>query len=111
MHIIIIADESGSMSDNWISVSETVDNFIAHFATTDDESHLFSAILFDNACRIHAKREKASNVQKLPNLKSGGTSYGPAIELGSTFALTLTPAGYTPLIMFMTDGLPSDGLA
>jgi len=62
MHIILIADESGSMSGNWTSVCETMNNFIAHFATTDDESHLFSIILFDNSCRYHAKREKASNI-------------------------------------------------
>lgn len=62
MHIIIIADESGSMSGSWSSVRSTVDNFVLHFASTDNEAHLFSVITFDNSCRYHAKREKASNV-------------------------------------------------
>jgi uncharacterized protein with von Willebrand factor type A (vWA) domain len=103
MHIIIIVDESGSMINEWDSVSRTVNNFIAHFATTNDESHLYSVILFDNSCRYHAKREKASNVQKLPHLSGGGTNYEPAFQMGSKF-VDITPLDYAPIIIFMTDG-------
>ena len=82
-----------------------MDKFIGHFATKDEDPHLFSVILFDNSCRYHAKREKASNVQKLPHLSGGGTNYEPAFEMGSKF-VDITPSDYAPVIIFMTDGNP-----
>ncbi|KAA0145569.1 hypothetical protein FNF31_08020 [Cafeteria roenbergensis] len=113
MHLVFVLDESGSMSGSpWAALMAAYKSFLdvrgaANQGRSEDK---VSVVLFNSDARTPAKCVPIAEVDKSFSMRGHGTNFGPALDAAKA-ALDATPAGYSPLLLFMSDGCGSGGEA
>lgn len=109
-HIVFCLDESGSMSGTkWAEVMASYNSLLQRRIDDQGLEDVVSVVTFDGSARVILS---AAPIQKAIatsfSYRGGGTSFTPALQQAHTL-LGLSPAGCTPLLVFMSDGQNQDG--
>jgi len=113
VHVLFCLDESGSMENEWKSVTSATGGFLEVLTESDHSEYIFSVIQFSHKERVVLERKSLTQtIQAVNNLefKGGGTYFKPAL----TRALAIlnnkrhAHAGSDAVVIFMTDGECSD---
>jgi len=114
--VIVLADISGSMSENGKidSLNHALDEMIKSFATeAQDRAEIqVSVITFGKAgAQIHSELTPASKAAWSPMQADGGTPLGAAISLATSLVedrQRIPGRAYRPAIVLVSDGQPTD---
>jgi len=107
--VIVVLDQSGSMQgDKWDQARAAAAYVLNHLNPEDR----FNVILFSTGYRVYSNRlespaQAADAINWIQNMDAGG---GTDINLALTMALQMTDSERPTSILFMTDGLATEGV-
>jgi Ca-activated chloride channel family protein len=109
--VTVVLDVSGSMSGEKIGQAKAALQGLLGTMASDDR---FRLIAFSNAVRMHSSRWATASREDVDDARDwvdrlvadGGTNIGQALD--EAFRLE-SPEGRLPVVIFLTDGLPSVG--
>jgi len=101
-HFVFVLDESGSMCGTpWSDLLACYERF-RQLRCGDQSNDIISVVTFDSSARVRFTGYTPSQALFQQNPNSGGTCFIPA--LNATFPLYDRRPGYTPVMVFMSDG-------
>jgi len=105
-HFILVLDHSGSMEgEKWNQVKRSVEYFIE--ANKHHGLHVISIIVFETSAYTHLKAQKFFEYVTPENYAWGGTNYDAAMQaVQSTIPLSKA----RPIVLFLTDGVPTNSV-
>lgn len=104
-HICFVLDESGSMNGRpWSDLHNAYGLMLSRRTSDQSQGDIISVITFNSHPTTHWERAPISHSPSIPSHNSGGgTSFTPALQRAQQ-VLAATPSGFTPMLIFMSDG-------
>jgi uncharacterized protein YegL len=111
LHLVFVLDESGSMEGSWGSLVQAYTRFLAlrKNANQGRSNDIVTVVQFDSSARVTVQQVPVSLAPTTLIMRGGGTAFGPALQMARE-QLVRTPAGCTPLLLFMSDGEGDTGV-
>jgi Mg-chelatase subunit ChlD len=110
-HIVFCLDESGSMrGGRWASLQQAYQTFLSHRSNGQGGSDIVSVIQFDSSARVMFERQHLDVARSASlSMRGGGTNFAPALDTASSVLQNARQLGYTPMLVFMSDGHDDGG--
>lgn len=104
-HMVFVLDESGSMCGHpWSDLYSAYNAMLARRTSDQSQGDLVSVITFDDSPRCHHQLVPIEQHPSIPSSnRGGGTCFAPALQAAQQ-VLSRTSPGYTPILLFMSDG-------
>eukprot|EP00759_Apiculatamorpha_spiralis_P025908 PhF_6_TR29163/c1_g1_i1/m.42631 len=109
-HFFFLMDESGSMKarttagiTRWESLVQAYNNFVRTRQLDQGNGDILSVAFHSDAIHIQFQRQSVMALPTLGNPSWGGNDFGSVLR-GARPVIDATPAGYIPVLIFMTDG-------
>merc|ERR1712137_278702 len=101
-HFVFVLDESGSMCGTpWSDLLASYERF-RQLRCGDQSNDIISVVTFDSSARTRITGKPSSQAIYRQDPNSGGTSFNPALM--EAFGVLNRFTGYTPVMVFMSDG-------
>jgi uncharacterized protein YegL len=108
-HFIFCLDDSGSMNGvPWQALMSAYAAFIHRRRNDQGLGDLVSTLTFGRQCKVICELQKIAEVKTSMTPRLESESYCEALR-GAGLFLEKTPAGMTPMIIFMSDGHDTSG--
>lgn len=103
-HFIFVLDESGSMTGEWQNLVNAYQNFLRRRSNDQGEEDKLTVVQFDSGSRVTVDTTQlTSQVGKTLPFNGGGTNFNAGLNAAEPY-IARTPNGFTPLMIFMSDG-------
>uniref|UniRef100_A0A383V437 VWFA domain-containing protein n=1 Tax=Tetradesmus obliquus TaxID=3088 RepID=A0A383V437_TETOB len=103
-HFVFCLDSSGSMSGRpWQELLTAYQQLLTRRTSDQCAGDYMSVVTFDSLPRVASQLQQLTSAPQSFSYSGGGTCFTPALQRCDSL-LAATPAGLTPILVFMSDG-------